>query len=59
MTVSFYDLFIRPIEWMFPLNTYYGHMLREIIMSFSKATKMVNIMINITVAFYATPDLHQ
>ncbi len=42
---------------MLPLDTYYGHMLREIIMSFPKATKMVNLMIDITVEFYATPDL--
>jgi hypothetical protein len=57
--VSFYDLLIRPIEWMFPLNTYYSHMQLEISMSFPKTTKMVNLMINITVAFYTTPDLHQ
>jgi len=56
ITLSFYYLFIRLVEWMLPLNTYYGPMLWEIIISFSKATKMVNLMINIAVAFYATPD---
>ncbi len=30
-TVLFYDLFIRPLEWMFSINTPYGQMLREAI----------------------------
>ncbi len=57
MTVLFYDLFIQPIEWLFALNTHYGKMLWEAITSFQKATKIVNLMINITAAFYATSDL--
>ncbi len=46
-TMLFYDLFIRPIEWMFSLNTTYGQMLREAISSFPKATKFVNFNLRI------------
>ncbi len=53
----FYDLFIRPVEWMFSLNTSYGQMLREAISSFPKATKFVNLMINVVASFYASSDL--
>ncbi len=53
----FYDLFIRLIEWMFSLNTPYGQMLREALTNFQKATKIVNLMINVAASFYATSDL--
>jgi len=56
-TMLFYDLFIRPIEWMFSLNTTHGQMLREAISSFPKATKFVNLMINVVASFYASSDL--
>ncbi len=52
-----YALFIQPIEWLFAFNTHYDQMLWEAITSFQKATKIVNLMINITAAFYATFDL--
>jgi hypothetical protein len=42
---------------MFSLNTPYGQMLREAISSFPKATKFVNLMINVAASFYASPDL--
>jgi hypothetical protein len=53
-TTVFYDLFIRPTEWLFSLNTPYSQMLREAISSFPKATKFVNLMINVVAPFSAT-----
>jgi len=34
ITMLFYNLFIRPTEWMFALNTQYGQMLREALTNF-------------------------
>jgi hypothetical protein len=56
-TMLFYDLFIRPIEWMFALNTQYNHMLQEALTSFQKATKLVSLTINVVASFFATSDL--
>jgi hypothetical protein len=56
-TMLFYDLFIRPLEWMFSINTPYGQMLPEAISSFPKATKLANLMINVVAPFYAPSDL--
>ncbi len=56
-TMLFYDLFIRPIEWWFSLNTPYGQMLRESISSFPKATKFVNLMIKLVASSYASSNL--
>jgi hypothetical protein len=56
-TMLFYDLFIRPMEWLFSLNTPYGQMLRESISSFQKATKFVNLMIKLVAPSYASINL--
>ena len=56
-TILFYDLFIRPIKWMFSLSTPYGQMLREALTNFQKAMKFVHLMINVAASFYASSDL--
>jgi hypothetical protein len=56
-TMMFYDFFIRPLECLFSLNTPYGQMLCEAISSFPKATKFVNLMIDVKASFYAPSDL--
>ena len=42
---------------MFALKTPYSQMLREALTNFQKATKFVNLMINVAASFYATSDL--
>ena len=57
-TMLFYYLFIQPTEWMFALYTQYGQMLRKGLTNFEKATKFVNLMINVAASFYASSDIH-
>jgi hypothetical protein len=46
------------MKWMFALNTPYSQMLKEALFSFIKATKIMNLTMNIMASHYALPEIN-